>query len=233
VWYDTTVNPGVKRLAYALVIGLALAGCSHDWDPWRLLPGAGPSASIGSGAVGTCPSDMLLSPPAAGGVCVDAIEVTLDAFAKERARVATSCEVGQVDEGMDGSLPVGFVSACEAAAYCDLGGKRTCTKAEWQQACFRTKVDPVAACHVGQDTFVPAKSSLTCINDEGIADLIGNLWEWVCDGEFCVIVGGDASHKASGVSALCGLIDANFGAATGEASYVGFRCCGEPTPGAE
>lgn len=173
---------------------------------------------------------MELSPPTVGGVCVDRIEVTTDAFDEAREFVWQQCEAGQSDEGTDPQLPVAFVSECEARAHCESRSKRLCTLNEWRQACNRMNVAPKSACNVGKGSFGVQAASTTCVNTEGVADLVGNLWEWVCDGSACAVVGGDASQSGEEVAELCGLLDSGFAGSIGEANYVGFRCCVGPLP---
>jgi len=170
---------------------------------------------------------MVPLPPSGGAVCIDRVEVPVSAFDELRAVVASQCDgAGQVSDGADPSLPVTFVKACEAGAYCTERGKRLCSPKEWSLACNRTAVDPSMSCNVGQPAFKAQAASLSCVSAEGAVDLVGNVWEWVCDGADCVVVGGDASSPGDlTVGALCALRDDSFAQSTLESNYVGFRCC--------
>jgi formylglycine-generating enzyme required for sulfatase activity len=185
------------------------------------------ASTMASGTTGDCAGDMVALSSSGGMVCIDRTEVTVAEFDELRSSVAADCEgAGQVEDGVDPTLPVTFVKACEAQTYCAKRGKRLCSRKEWTSACNGLTVDPYENCNVGNSTFKAETASLTCVNTEGAGDLVGNVWEWVCDGASCVVVGGDASSPVGlEVGALWALHDEAFAATTVEANYVGFRCC--------
>ncbi|MCC6648800.1 MAG: SUMF1/EgtB/PvdO family nonheme iron enzyme [Polyangiaceae bacterium] len=161
-----------------------------------------------------------------------------------------ACVAGSKTTGDLQQNPVVCVDWCDAAAYCKWAGKRLCKgshadfaeagKSEWYAACsnegvnvypYGSKSKP-SACNTGCTTSPcptdPVGSRPDCVSARGVADLSGNVAEWVDECEtsagledLCRARGG--SFKDSDGDAACDLSDAPK-RGTRDASR-GFRCC--------
>ncbi|MBI5479349.1 MAG: SUMF1/EgtB/PvdO family nonheme iron enzyme [Deltaproteobacteria bacterium] len=134
----------------------------------------GPAAAPGP----RCPADMTPVPGLAG--CIDRVEASVD---KGRARARR------------GALPATNVTAAEAQAACQAGGKRLCRDDEWLAACRGEKRQwhfPYGEQYEPERCFGwersqrqkakgPTKTGThpRCTTPEGILALSGNAWEWV------------------------------------------------------
>ncbi|HWP65004.1 MAG TPA: SUMF1/EgtB/PvdO family nonheme iron enzyme [Candidatus Limnocylindria bacterium] len=85
-----------------------------------------------------------------------------------------------------GVLPTTCVSWFQAEQACALADKRLPTNQEWQRAAAGTP-DP-GLVDDGTDTCVtngaapaPTGSRRSCVSNWGIADMVGNVWEWTAD----------------------------------------------------
>ncbi|MEW6544864.1 MAG: SUMF1/EgtB/PvdO family nonheme iron enzyme [Nitrospirota bacterium] len=135
--------------------------------------------------------------------------VYLDAFYMDRHEATTSQyarffqETGResptqwkdVNPATDGERPVVGVTWYDADAYCRHYGKRLPTEAEWEKAARGTdgrlfpwgNEEPTrlranfGAAWTGYETFVPVGSLEAGKSPYEIADLAGNVWEWVAD----------------------------------------------------
>ena len=115
-----------------------------------------------------CPDDMR----AVGGFCIEALEYP----------------------GVAGQPPEGGLSFGDAHSACAARGRRLCAQSEWMRACGGSPhqrwpygdIFVLGACHDDAETTVdrlvasaPVGSHPDCVTPEGVADLSGNLWEWV------------------------------------------------------
>ncbi len=140
-----------------------------------------------------------------------------------------------------GAKPMEGLSYEDAESYCEQQGKRLCSVAEWERACrgpdcrlnfMEMKPFSGAACRAGLDVqpdLRPAVSGTleSCETPEGIADLFGNMWEWV-DGDYKkyykYIYGGAGTREKS---AYC---SKKMWAKPGERKvFFGARCCSIPS----
>ena len=85
-----------------------------------------------------------------------------------------------------GVYPARFLTWFQAQQACALSGKRLLTNAEWQMAAAGTP-DPGAdgdgttTCNTNTVGPLPTGSSPNCRSRWGVADMVGNVQEWVAD----------------------------------------------------
>ena len=133
----------------------------------------------------------------------------------------------------------------EAETLCAARGKRLCSEQEWQEACngphnylysygdkfksgrCNTPFEVDGVWQRGQG-LAPSGTYENCVNDFGVHDMIGNVWEWTSTWYsrpdlWRVVRGGSYFHNANLARA-----DARYGRFL-DAAYrldlVGFRCC--------
>lgn len=153
---------------------------------------------------------------------------------------------------LEGALPRVDVTWAEARALCQARGKRLCTELEWEYACggpdrlaygygdrfeagrCNTPVPVDGAWNRGAG-IAPSGLHPACGNDNGVRDLIGNVWEWT-DGWYDeargwrVVRGGSWFHSANLARS-----EARYGRHLTQAYHldlVGFRCCRTVVDGA-
>jgi formylglycine-generating enzyme required for sulfatase activity len=82
--------------------------------------------------------------------------------------------------------PATNVTWFQAQQACALSGKRLLTNAEWQMAASGTP-DPglggngMTTCNTNSTGRLPTGSAPACVSNWGVADMVGNLNEWVSD----------------------------------------------------
>ncbi len=124
-----------------------------------------------------------------------------------------------------------------AAAACAASGKRLCLPAEWGLACsgpddtvysYGDSYEP-AVCN-GIDTYgrsgfhlMPTGSFPGCVNEYGVFDMNGNVWEHVAGGDGMDVRGGAYNCSDSAKLHKCSYIPGNW-----IPSALGFRCCQDP-----
>lgn len=82
-----------------------------------------------------------------------------------------ACSVG-------GQLPSAQMTWFQAAAACELAGKRLCSNYEWQVAALGTP-DDKSDCNIAGSRREKTGGRVDCVSMWGAHDMVGNLWEWV------------------------------------------------------
>lgn len=136
-----------------------------------------------------------------------------------------------------GSLPVMYVSFCDAYAYCRWAGKHLCRETtEWQRACTNDgsrklpygDTPGLTTCNVGALSHVEAGTFPQCEGGyQGLFDMVGNVAELVdgCegDGAACPFVGG--GYYSPALTTTCATRESQQASAKAGSYGVGFRCC--------
>jgi formylglycine-generating enzyme required for sulfatase activity len=133
-----------------------------------------------------CPADMVPVDAVPGVLCVDAFE----------ARATETCLHSHLDgpQATKGNLalptciasgdgagqPWRFIAREEAAVMCARSGKRLPTAAEWYALALPTSLTD---CNFDAPGPV-VKTNTTCRTPQGVAQMPGNVWEWVSDDIF-------------------------------------------------
>jgi hypothetical protein len=130
---------------------------------------------------------------------------------------------------VQGRLPRTSISWVEAKIACIDAGKRLCTRREWESACRNGSGSTYPYGNTYDKNRCPTEGrrawktgTFTKCMSGGIADMVGNVWEWVEDKEedYPFMMGG--SYR-DGKDANCGL--AMPGSLSTRTEDVGFRCC--------
>jgi Sulfatase-modifying factor enzyme 1/Chitobiase/beta-hexosaminidase C-terminal domain len=131
---------------------------------------------------------------------------------------------------LQGEKPTVNVSWVEAKMLCIEAGKRLCTPDEWTGACkgLRKTAYPYGNTYENQrcpdrgDGLYKSGSFRRCVNDFGVYDMVGNVWEWVDGkkGDYPLLKGGSFNY---GESADCNVV--SQGSVGTKSSEAGFRCC--------
>lgn len=96
-------------------------------------------------------------------------------------------------------LPWRFVTYTQAQQLCARSGKRLPTNNEWYKNALSI-VDPVACFN---NNSLQSTGANNCLTQNGISDLIGNVWEWMED----IVVDGSYEGRALPASGYVGLVD--------------------------
>jgi hypothetical protein len=139
----TTMLRGPMRATVAVLVGLSApyAMASTAKAPLASLnPVASSVAKKAKASAPSCPAGMSAIPTTTGGYCIDKYEgslVEVLSSGKTKAFPATSTVKGHTVRAVSkrGVAPQGYISQVEAAAACELAGKRLCTNDEWMGAC--------------------------------------------------------------------------------------------------
>jgi len=189
-----------------------------------LLPACGPSPEPAMRAVlPPCPARMVQ----VGTFCIDRYESRI---------------VEGVAELAEGEMPAVGVSFNDADRACRAAGFRLCEADEWTRACQGADARPVPygaawvahTCNSVQPdddmNLFPVRNGGSfpgCVSEEGVFDLVGNVWEWTNepnpDGRMREIRGG-GSHNAEPQS-ICVINERLFMQPEASEGLVGFRCC--------
>lgn len=149
-----------------------------------------------------------------------------------------------------GAMPRVDVSWPEARALCQRRGKRLCTEVEWESACggpgnfaygYGSQFQP-GRCNTPAPRdgvwrrgpgLAASGTHMACGNDNGIVDLVGNVWEWT-DGWYDRDRGWRTVRGGSWFSsANMARTDGRYGRHLSESfrlDLVGFRCCRTARP---
>ncbi|MCU0678239.1 MAG: SUMF1/EgtB/PvdO family nonheme iron enzyme [Candidatus Pacebacteria bacterium] len=133
-----------------------------------------------------CPADMVPVDAVPDVLCVDAFEARAteaclhtvpDSPQATKGNLAISTCIASGD-GAD--LPWRYIAREEAALLCARSGKRLPTAAEWYALALPTSLTD---CNFDAPGPV-VKTNTTCRTPQGVAQMPGNVWEWVSDDIF-------------------------------------------------
>lgn len=140
------------------------------------------------------------------------------------------------------AMPAVGVTFNDADRACRTAGFRLCNGEEWTRACRGPDAHPVPygprwvahTCNSVQPdddmNLFPVRNGGSfpgCVSQEGVFDLVGNVWEWTSEpnpaGNLREVRGG-GSHNAEPQSS-CTINDRVFMDLDADEGLVGFRCC--------
>jgi len=178
----------------------------------------------------SCPEEMV---PVNNVFCIDRYE-------------ASRADATESDPGLDDTVAVSKVGVLPwrldddnalAATACQAAGKRLCSSFEWELACRGPEMATYgygnsydgSICN-GIDTFgadnvklLPTGDLKGCVNEWGVYDINGNLWEHVAQGDGTTVRGGAYNCIDSMSLHRCDYVPATW-----VPSALGFRCCLTP-----
>lgn len=163
----------------------------------------------GGKEAGPCPAGMIHVPTAATFTCVDEYEVVPSAACPHSAPsspVQTQENLNALDcvaESAPDKHPWTFIAREQARALCARSEKRLPTMAEWYTIALATP-DDAALCHLASSSVVPARADTQCRSGVGVANAIGNVWEWVSDDVIDGAINGVALPAEGYVSQVTG-----------------------------
>ncbi|MFO8070498.1 MAG: SUMF1/EgtB/PvdO family nonheme iron enzyme [Polyangia bacterium] len=231
-------NPVVRSISSCFATVLSLCGTA--------------AAGCSAGDEISCPTEQVAS----GGVCIDATEVTNEAFVAFLAEMGNDCQghdcafVGEpgsrllVDQGSYAvqqgyeSHPVVQVTWYGARDYCAAQGLRLCSRDEWTSACGGNAQHPYpygdsyreTACNgsdLGEGEPLEVAGLADCQGaSPGLFDMSGNVYEWLST---CA----DGPCEIRGGSFDRGADDLSCEAfhtmdgPSGHREDLGLRCCSE------
>lgn len=149
-------------------------------------------------AIASCPGDMW----PVGTFCIDEFEASVWNVAtggtvgvNERTSAACNANGNNCSatdsagtpspfaifaQSRKGVLPAVNFTWFQAQQACANVGKRLPTNAEWQMAAAGTP-DSAAFCNTTDGVPTNTGANLACVSNWGVADMTGNVWEWVAD----------------------------------------------------
>jgi hypothetical protein len=124
---------------------------------------------------------------------------------------------------MKDAIPQSNISFADSKKACERQGKRLCTAEEWQWSCggLEQYVYPYGhvfeqeACNA-TDRAEPSGTRYKCVSKFGVADMAGNIFEWVSDAQGNALAMGGPMSKCQTRAP---------GAGGDPKPQTGFRCC--------
>lgn len=173
-----------------------------------------------------CPADMAAIHDA---FCIDRWEASRPDATSDSAGTDAARAISRA-----GVLPWKVASNGEARAACQASGKELCTPAQWQIACkgpdqtaypYGDTYDPDSCNQVGsfgpgQFHLAPTGSFEQCVNEWGVYDMSGNLWEHTLGGDGTTVRGGAYDCSDPVAFHRCEYIPQSWTPLS-----KGFRCC--------
>jgi len=173
-----------------------------------------------------CPSDMAAIQDA---FCIDRWEASRPDATKDSIGVDGSRAVSRA-----GVLPWKVGSNAEARSACLASGRELCTPAQWQIACkgpdrteypYGDTYEPASCNQIG--SFGPGQFHMTptgafeqCVNEWGVYDMSGNLWEHTLGGDGTTVRGGAYDCSDPVAFHRCEYVPQSWTPLS-----KGFRCC--------
>lgn len=153
-----------------------------------MLQGASGSllAQLGASDNRPCPVGMVHVPTGGTFACIDEFEAVPSAACPHqtpRSNPETQANLADPDcssTSQPAGTPWVFVAREQARALCARAGKRLPTAAEWYHAAVATPNDET--CNINSTALVPGSADTTCRSAVGVANMVGNAWEWI-DGD--------------------------------------------------
>ena len=143
---------------------------------------------LGAVCAGNDPADVMVK---VGGLCIDRYEASV--WSKPDGGVQYGVDTDDypcADNGQDckgnifarsvaGVTPSSRITWFQAQRALKNSGKQLPSNAQWQQAVAGTPDS--TACNVSTGNAHTAGQDAGCVSEDGVNDMVGNLWEWVAD----------------------------------------------------
>lgn len=143
----------------------------------------GISSGLSGGAINSqnvCDADSVLVVVDNHTVCIDRYEASPSSdclYANPESDQETIVNLTHPDcraESKEGVLPWRFISHTQAQQMCARSGKRLLNNLEWYKNAL--SISDINSCFSDKKLQITGRNK--CLSENGISDLIGNVWEW-------------------------------------------------------
>ena len=153
-------------------------------DTWRGSQSTLLASLIGSNKKSFCPTGMIYIPSGLTFSCVDEFEAVAGEncpFKNPENSIETTANINNprcLPTITKDTYPWRFISRDQAMVACSRAGKRLPKAEEWYQSALGTVPEN---CNLNSKSYTVVGNNSSCVSAIGIAEAVGNVWEWVSD----------------------------------------------------